>query len=130
MAGLVGDFNKDGLDDVVVANNGDGKVHLFLGGQDGLSLADSQRVDGLLHPSALVFGALGIDGLQLYLTDEGEESIARLTFDLDFSGAPPELNNPALPVQPPGLPAKPPTEDSLDSLDSVATGSAAGFSLA
>ena len=37
----MGDFNNDGFSDLVIANNGDSRIALFLGGPRGLVLANS-----------------------------------------------------------------------------------------
>ena len=39
VAGVVGDFNKDGFSDLVIANGGDNRLSLFLGGSRGLRRA-------------------------------------------------------------------------------------------
>jgi hypothetical protein len=79
VAALAGDFNHDGLDDLIVANNDDGQIALFLGSDNGPTLARLFGAAGLQHPSDL---ALSADGTHLYVSGEGGESVAR--FSLDF----------------------------------------------
>ncbi|HJZ94453.1 MAG TPA: VCBS repeat-containing protein, partial [Gemmataceae bacterium] len=69
------DFNGDGLTDLVVANNGDGRVALFLGEADGPALARAFSRSDILHPTALALTAEG----DLYFTDEGREAAILLT---------------------------------------------------
>jgi hypothetical protein len=51
MAALVGDFNGDGLSDVLIAHNGDGQLSLLMGTADGPSLGRTFSSD--LHPTAV-----------------------------------------------------------------------------
>src|SRR5262249_56681872 len=85
-AGLAGDFNRDGLSDLIVANNDDGHVALLLGTEDGPALARVFTSPDLAHPTDL---ALSGDGTELYVSGEGEEAVARFT--LDFGTAVPVL---------------------------------------
>jgi len=79
VSAVAGDFNQDGLLDLVVANNADGRVALLLGDADGLSLASTFGVDGMLHPTAL---ALGQDGRTVYVAGESGEWAARVDLSL------------------------------------------------
>ncbi len=83
LAGLAGDFNGDGMSDLVIANNGDGRVALLFGGADGPQLAQTVTSSDALHPTAVVLGS-GADGfLEVFVTEEGREAAVPLTFDLD-----------------------------------------------
>jgi hypothetical protein len=70
LSAVEGDFNHDGLMDLAVANNGDGRVSLLLGDANGLALASTFGVDGMLHPTSL---ALGLDGRTIYIAGESGE---------------------------------------------------------
>jgi FG-GAP-like repeat/FG-GAP repeat len=83
LAGVVGDFNRDGMQDLVVANNGDGRVSLLFGGGDGLSVAQSLSATNLQHPTALVIQNAAGDLLEVLLAEEGSEAVIPLTFRLD-----------------------------------------------
>src|SRR5262249_2929719 len=73
VAALAGDFNHDGLTDLVVANNDDGHVALLLGAEAGPALARVFSAEGLAHPTDL---GLGGDGTQVYVSGEGAEVVA------------------------------------------------------
>jgi hypothetical protein len=80
MAALPGDFNGDGLSDLIVADNGDGRIILFLGGPDGLTLADNEP--GPDHPTDLALAALRPSAVDLYVSQEGEDTVSPLTLVL------------------------------------------------
>src|SRR5262249_48811949 len=96
---MAGDFNHDGAADLLVANNGDGRVTLLLGGADGLALARTFTEPGLLHPAAGELSALGGSVLTFYVTDGGEETA--IPFVLAFGL--PDPPEPEAPVRNPGF---------------------------
>src|SRR5207247_7167135 len=93
VAAVVMDFNGDGASDLLVANNGDGRLALFLGGANGPTLALAISSD-VLHPTDLALSP----ERQVYVTGEGSESAILLT-----SFGIPVFSSPAT-VQPPPLP--------------------------
>src|SRR5207248_9801312 len=56
VAGLTGDFNGDGLDDLILAHNGDGTLSVILGGAGGPALSQTLSATGVAHPTDLAFG--------------------------------------------------------------------------
>ncbi|MBV8267849.1 MAG: VCBS repeat-containing protein, partial [Planctomycetaceae bacterium] len=58
VAALAGDFLEDGRTDLLVANNGDGRLALLLGGLDGLNLTESMVNPAVPHPTALALDVL------------------------------------------------------------------------
>ncbi len=88
------DAGGNGLSDLVVANNGDGAFAVFVGGAEGLSLASVFAQAGVPNPTALAVSGAG-EGVQIYATEEGEESAILLT----------SFGIPVLSVAEPGLPA-------------------------
>jgi hypothetical protein len=78
LAAAEGDFNFDGLSDLVVVNNGDGRVTLLLGGPEGPSFASSFSNAGVPHPTAVAVTG-SADVLQVYVTEEGQETAFLLT---------------------------------------------------
>src|SRR5262249_50846362 len=74
VAAVPGDFNGDGTIDLIVANNGDGRI-TFLRGEEG-GFAPPQMLLDVLHPTAL---ALSPSEDLLYVSD-GNERVVR--FDL------------------------------------------------
>jgi hypothetical protein len=85
-AALAADFNHDGMTDLAVANNGDGRVTLFLGSDVGPALAQVFTSPEWTHPTDLAQGA---DPSVVYVSQEGVEAVA--SFTLDFGSAIPSL---------------------------------------
>ncbi len=84
VAALAGDFNADGLSDLLVAHNGDGAVALLFGEQGGLGLRALQSLGDLAHPTALALARVTGGELDVYMTGEDAEAVQRLSFVLDF----------------------------------------------
>jgi hypothetical protein len=80
VAGLSSDFNSDGISDLVVANNTDGRLALFLGGDTGLDLAQVLSTPDLPHPTALAFASVGEGLISFYASTEGQETATLLAF--------------------------------------------------
>jgi hypothetical protein len=77
-AAVAGDFNHNGIDDLIVANNGDGRENLFLGSPDGLAFSKSFFNPDVPHPTGLAVTLVG-DSLQVYMVDEGKAAAVLLT---------------------------------------------------
>ncbi|MBV8676706.1 MAG: hypothetical protein JO355_05990, partial [Planctomycetaceae bacterium] len=86
VAALAGDFLEDGRTDLLVANNGDGRLALFLGGLDGLNLTESMVNPAVPHPTALALDVLTGNLLQFFAGTEGVETATLLAFDLGGEG--------------------------------------------
>jgi hypothetical protein len=69
---------QSGRTDLVVANNGDGVISLLTGEGESLTVAHVFSRADVPHPSSL---ALGSDPSVLYVTEEGEEAVARFTLE-------------------------------------------------
>jgi hypothetical protein len=78
VAAAAGDFNFDGRSDLVVVNNADGQVTLLLGSPQGPSLAASFSNAEVPNPTAVAVTGSG-DVLQVYVTEEGQETAFLLT---------------------------------------------------
>ncbi|MBL8797070.1 MAG: VCBS repeat-containing protein [Planctomycetia bacterium] len=74
-----GDWNGDGLTDLLVAH-GDGGLALLLGGPDGLALSRSLQLAFL--PAGLALSALDRDGV--YVQDAIQDTVVRLSLSFDF----------------------------------------------
>lgn len=98
---VAGDFNADGLDDLFVVHNGDGRLALLLGERDGLALSRAFALPGLLHPTDVAFAGGG-DEVTFFVTDEGREAATPfvLTFLRPPGGGTPGGTPPAEPSQP------------------------------
>ncbi|MCI0455404.1 MAG: VCBS repeat-containing protein [Gemmataceae bacterium] len=94
LGAAVADFNFDGLSDLVVVHNGDGRMTLLLGALSGPTLAASFFHADVSHPTAVVVTGSGED-LQVYVTEEGEETAFLLT---SFGIPIPTLAAPVAPV--------------------------------
>ncbi len=82
IAAVMGDFNKDGFDDLVVAHHDDSLISLILGGADGPILARSIRIDGPVHLTDLVVSGSNAGQIQLFLGAEGLRQAIPLMFSL------------------------------------------------
>ena len=78
----------NGFDNLIVGNNGDGRLALFLGGLDGLNLAESMVDPEVAHPTALALDVLTGNLLQFYAGTEGVEAATLLAFNLGGVVAP------------------------------------------
>ncbi|MBX6312999.1 MAG: VCBS repeat-containing protein [Isosphaeraceae bacterium] len=88
----------NGVMNLIVANNGDGRLSLFRGG-DGLQLASSFVVPTLPHPTALAFSSSRNGVPQIYAATEGRNVADLLSFPIDEAAPSPS------PVGPTELPA-------------------------
>jgi hypothetical protein len=78
IAAVQGDFNHDGIDDLIIANNGDGRETLLLGRADGLAFSESFFLPGVPHPSDLAIALTG-NAQAVYVSDESTPSAVLLT---------------------------------------------------
>ena len=81
-SGFAGDFTGDGLTDLVVGNNADGRLSLLMGGSDGLSLSQTLYSPEAPAPTGLSFAGVSGDLLSFYVSTAGREAAMNLTFDL------------------------------------------------
>jgi hypothetical protein len=77
VAAVGGDFNHDGLSDLLVANNGSGTVGVLLGTPDGLSLFTTLSLPDGLNPTDLALSQVSEN--TLYVSVEGLEEAFALT---------------------------------------------------
>ncbi len=82
VAGLAGDFDGNGLLDLLLAHNGDGSLALLAGGDGGLALARTVGVPGLVNLTDVALAGLGDGQVSVYLSAEGQEAALRFTLAL------------------------------------------------
>jgi hypothetical protein len=83
IARVMGNFGGGGVD-LLVANNGDGNLALFLGGNNGLTLSGNPFTDSNLpHPTDL---ALDVTTGQIYGTSEGIDAAFQVSLGLGIGG--------------------------------------------
>jgi hypothetical protein len=75
-------FANNGVEDLLVANEGDGALALFLGGPDGLGTPQTMENPDVPNPTALAFDALSGNVLQFYAGTQGRETATLLAFNL------------------------------------------------
>jgi hypothetical protein len=81
IAALARDVNGDGVPDLFVADNGDGRVALLLGGESGFAVAGFQNSPDA-HPTALAFSAASDNPFQVYVVGEVNGTAELMTFEL------------------------------------------------
>jgi hypothetical protein len=118
-------FGRDGKEGLIVANNGDGTLALLTGDAGGLVL--SKLLNDRLHPTDLALAELSGQAVDVYVANEGRESVERLSFGLDFFG----LSGPPLPDRGEGAEAHivlllPGPESSLSVLATLLPGDGGG----
>jgi hypothetical protein len=79
IAAVMGDYNNDGYDDLVIADNGDSRIALLEGGPDGLMLTDLESLDQLVRPTDLVVSSTGLGQIHLAISAEGENQVISFT---------------------------------------------------
>ena len=67
----------------MVANNGDGRIALFAGGEGGLALRDAEANGNLPHPTALALAQFGSQFLEIYVSTEGREAVDRISLSFN-----------------------------------------------
>jgi hypothetical protein len=82
-AGFAGEFTNDGFTDLVVGNNGDGRLALLTGGPGGLSLSQTISSAEAPNPTALSFGGVSDGLLSFYVSTAGHEAATSLAFNLN-----------------------------------------------
>jgi len=99
IAGVMGDYNDDGYNDLVIANNGDNLITLFEGGPNGLVLTNSDLLDQSVHPTDLVFSGTDSGQLHLDISAEGQDQVIPVTFILTLGTSGPVAGggNPSTP---------------------------------
>src|SRR5262249_54746688 len=86
----VADLNNNGFADLVVANNRNGLLNLFLGGGGGLTLTQTFFSAEALRRTAVAFVDLGNGTFEIYGSDEDDEAATLVTV-LDFHSGLPEI---------------------------------------
>jgi hypothetical protein len=76
-----------GLESLVIANAGDGRITLLGGSEEGLAVVSTLTPAALPEPSSLVLGAVSGDLLEFYATTEGVEAASLLAFVLGSGSA-------------------------------------------
>jgi hypothetical protein len=84
-SGFAGDFNGDGISDLVVGNNGNGAFSLLLGGSDGLTLSQTLASPAVPSPTAVSFAGVSDGVLSFYAASAGREAAARLAFNMNHA---------------------------------------------
>ena len=84
----------NGPDDLVVANNGDGRLTLLEDSPEGLILVGFADPPGLPRPTSLALASLIGDELGVYATTEGEASAFLVMFFLGNPAGPGPLTSP------------------------------------
>jgi hypothetical protein len=79
---------SNGFDDLVVANNADGKIALLTGGPQGLTLDQVDDSRDLLNPTGLALASLQNNNLEVYASTAGEANPIPLEFSLGGLGGP------------------------------------------
>ena len=82
IAGVMGDYNGDGYNDLVIANNGDNRITLLEGGPDGLVLTNSESLDQPIRPTDLVISAADPGQLHLDISAAGQNQVIPVTLTL------------------------------------------------
>jgi hypothetical protein len=82
LAGVPVDLKGNGVDSLVVANNGDGNISLLSFGEGGLSLSAVATSGALPNPSGMVLSSFTGTGVDVYATTEGEQSASLVSLDL------------------------------------------------
>jgi hypothetical protein len=83
VAFLTGDYNHDGLQDLVVANRGDNTVSLHLGGAQGPQMWASMGTSGIAQLDDIALDGFGNSKVDVYVLFANKE-MNRITFVLDL----------------------------------------------
>ena len=75
-------FQDDGEEDLIVANEGDGEIALFLGGLGDLAFSGELTNPNAPNPTSLALDALTGNVLNFYASTEGLEAATKLAFNL------------------------------------------------
>jgi len=82
-SGFAGDFTGSGFTDLVVGNTADGRIVLFLGGSEGLSLSQSFTSPEVPSPTSLSFAGVSGGMIGFYAATAGREAASLLAFNLN-----------------------------------------------
>ncbi len=86
-SGFAGNFTGDGFTDLVVGNNGDGRLALLLGGPGGLSLSQTLTSPAVPEPTSLSFAGVSDGTLSFYASTAGREAATAMAFALSPGAA-------------------------------------------
>lgn len=86
VAAVAGDFNHDGVSDLIVADS-DGLFTLFAGSTNGPQAGNALLVPGLANIADMAIGSTKGDAVNLYATVDGIEAAYLVTFVLDQSSS-------------------------------------------
>ena len=82
IAAVMGDYNGEGYNDLVIANNGDNRITLLEGGPDGLVLTSSEILDQPIRPTDLVISAADPGQLHIDISAAGQNHVIPVTLTL------------------------------------------------